>query len=429
MAGVKTRMGLHVCLVCGEYPPDTVGGGIGTYSAALARGLAKTGHRVSVIARAVRGRETVHREDGIVVHRVLPLRTPGLRQVFRRFGGKTFADAYLFARAVAAKVANVTAGDGVQIVESPEHGAEGFMLAKRCAHVPHVVRFHTPLFLVNEAIGRKLSVGGRIVDVMERTTARRAVLTTSPSRDLAEIVASRFDIPLARIRVVPNCIDHETFHPAAHPPSGEPTVLYAGKVAPRKGIAVLAEAIPLIVRRVPQVRIVVVGSDHPTATGTGSSKQEMLERLTQAGVASRVTILPPTDRAGLVRLYHGAHVFVQPSLWENFPYTSLEAMACGVPVVASAVGGLKEIIEDGKDGVLVPAHDAARLADAVATLLEQPERLLEMRQAARRKILTHYTIEQLVAETLAVYEEAIASFPTNGGDHTPSVAERRSSPR
>jgi glycosyltransferase involved in cell wall biosynthesis len=303
----------------------------------------------------------------------------GLSQVVRRVSrGKTFADAYLFARAVASKAKEIFAADGIDVIESPEHGAEGFALTHKTIRVPHVVRFHTPLFLVNEIIGKRLSVGARIVDAMERATARRATLTSSPSRALAAIVSSRFGIPLNRISVVPNCIDHETFHPSPQAHSGEPTVLYAGKVAPRKGVQVLAEAIPLIVRRVPQVRVLIIGSDHPTDTGAGSSKEEMLARLTRAGVASNVTMLPATQRTNLVRFYQNADVFVQPSLWENFATTCLEALACGIAVVASAVGGLPEIIEDGRDGLLVPPKDPVRLADAVATLLEDPARRLEM---------------------------------------------------
>jgi glycogen(starch) synthase len=412
---------MRICLTCREYPPETVGGGIGTYTANIARGLATAGHQVSVIARSVKGGETVHHEDGVRVHRILPCAIVGLTYALRGYGdGKTFLDAYLYSRAVAARVRRLMVEDGLDIVQSPEHGAEGFVLARDGAPIPHVVRFHTPLVMVTEAAGQRLSVGGRIVDAMERATARRAALYTSGSHALAMAVAARFRIARERIRVVPNFIDHETFRPAseseaaAFPPAHPPTVLYVGKIAPLKGARVLAEAIPRIVSRVPAVKVIIVGSDHP-APPSGSTKAEMQAVFEEAGVASSVTFLPPRERAALVRLYQGADVCVLPTLWDNFPNTCLEAMACGVPVVATAVGGLPEIIHDGIDGLLVPLRDPEALADAVVRLLSHADMRKTMGRTARKTIVDRYTRERVVAATTAVYEEAIVGSAARAG--------------
>lgn len=400
---------MNICLICQEYPPDTVGGGIGTYTANIARGLVEAGHRVWVIARAVRGVEATTREDGLTVHRILPAQLPGVGLLDRRKDRKSFADAYFHSLAAAAKVRQIVREHTLDIVQSPEHGAEGLALARDHVPVPHVVRFHSPLFLVNEASGRRLSLGGRIVHTMERAVARSAVLNTSASLALARTVSRAFGIPLERVRVVPNSIDHETFRPANRVPAQPPTVLYVGKIAPLKGMRTLAEAIPSIVRRIPEVRVVLIGSDH-VVPGAGSTKEQMLGDLHRAGVADRVSVLAPVERSQLVRLYQEADVCVLPTLWDNFPNTCLEAMACGTPVVASAVGGLPEIIDDGKNGVLVPPGDGATLADAVVGLLERREARLEMGRAARARILETYTRPRVVAATIAVYNEAIARF-------------------
>lgn len=400
---------MDICLICQEYPPDTVGGGIGTYTTDIARGLLDAGHRVWVIARAVKGIETTTRENGLQVHRILPAQLPGVGRLDRRRDRKTFADAYLYSLATAAKVRQIMGQHDLDVVQSPEHGAEGFALARDRAPVPHVVRFHSPLFMVNEASGRRLSLGGRVVHALERAAARRAVLNTSASLALARAVSRAFGIPLERVRVVPNSIDHEAFCPAPGIAPHPPTVLYVGKIAPLKGMATLAEAIPQVVRGIPEVRVVLIGSDH-VVPGAGSTKEQMLTDLRRAGVADRVSVLAPVERSQLVRLYQEADVCVLPTLWDNFPNTCLEAMACGVPVVASAVGGLPEIIDNGKNGVLVPPGDAAGLADAVVGLLERRERRLEMGRAARNKILEAYTRSRVVAATIAVYNEAIARF-------------------
>ena len=396
-------MSLRICLISDGYPPENAGSGITTYTATTARALAEDGHRVSVIAPAVEGCTPVSDRGGVQLHRVLAARVPGR-------GGKSFFDAYLFARAAAAKVHKLMSESGLDVVESPEHGAGGFALAVNGQKVPLVVRLHAPLFLVNEVVGRRLSAGGRIVNAMERTITRRATLVTSPSRALWQIVAPRFGIDPARIRVVPNSIDTENFRPAEagevapHPP----TILYVGKVAPVKGVVVLTQAIPRVVRRLPEAHVVIVGADHPIGPGLGSSKQEMLAKLQQAGVASNVDVLDPIERSRLRALYHNADVCVVPSLWENFSYACLEAMSCGVPVVAAAVGGLTEVIDSGRDGVLVPPGDPVRLADEIVELLTHAERRQAMGQAAREKALRAYSVERVVQQTVATYSEAIA---------------------
>jgi glycosyltransferase involved in cell wall biosynthesis len=249
---------------------------------------------------------------------------------------------------------------------------------------------------------------------MEGRVARGAVLNTCASRALADVVAARFGIPRDRIRIVPNAVDHDLFTPAPSGGRRPPTVLYVGKVAPLKGAADLAEAIPRILRRVPDARVVLAGSDHP-GTRLDSTRAEILATLRAAGAASRVTFLAPMARSDLVRVYQAADVCVLPTLWDNFPNTCLEAMACGVPVVATAVGGLPEIIRDGDDGVLVPPHDPARIADATVGLLLDGARRRVMGEAARRRILTAYTMGTIASQTAEVYEDARRRFAARWG--------------
>jgi len=399
---------VRIALICREYPPGTIGGGIGTYAATLAPALVRAGHSVIVLTRSAGGSDTIATEDGVEVHRMPVAPAGALGRLVRR-RRVTFLDAYRYSQTVAARLSEIMDARDIDIVESAEHGAEGFGLMRDGLRVPHVVRFHAPLFVVNQAVGHRLSMPGRIVHWMERTTARRAALNTCPSRALATIVAARFGILAERIRLVPNPVDHELFRPAGAQPPRAPTVLYVGKVAPLKGARILAEAVPHLVRCVPEVRVVLIGSDHPSEQGH-STRAEMLAHLRRTGVASNVTFLPPMDRAALVQAYQSADVYVMPTLWDNFPNTCLEAMACGVPVVASAVGGLPEIINDGVDGRLVPPRDPERLAAEVVGLLQHPRRRVAMGQAARRRIETAFTPERVARETTAAYEEAVARF-------------------
>jgi glycosyltransferase involved in cell wall biosynthesis len=254
----------------------------------------------------------------------------------------------------------------------PEHGAEGLALARDHVPVPHVVRFHSPLFLVNEASGRRLSLGGRVVHAMERAAARRAVLNTSASLALARTVSRAFGIPLERVRVVPSSIDHETFRPADGVPAHPPTVLYVGKITPLKGMSTLAEAIPLIVRRIPEVRVVLIGSDH-VVSGVGSTvvylgrlypiKRPWLffelarampdiefvclgqAHLTGEGswspgaVPDNLRMLGRLDGLAKIEVLASAWVLVNTSIHEALPMSFLEALACETPIVSCQPAG------------------------------------------------------------------------------------------
>jgi glycosyltransferase involved in cell wall biosynthesis len=100
-------------------------------------------------------------------------------------------------------------------------------------------------------------------------------------------------------------------------------------------------------------------------------------------------------------------VLVLPSIAEGLPGALFEAGALGVPVVATAVGGIPEVVVDGVTGILVPPQDPAALADAIASLLDDPERARAMGEAGRQRVEQHFTVERMVAETLALYEELL----------------------
>ncbi|MDR7415124.1 MAG: glycosyltransferase family 4 protein [Armatimonadota bacterium] len=396
---------MRICLFCQEYPPEVRGGGIGTYTYTLARALAQAGHRVHVVARAT-AVPSVRLEEGVVVHRILPPQDLLQRAARPLTGPQSFLDAYAYSRAAAERVREIFREEGLDVVQSPEHGAEGLVLLRNGVDLAHVVRLHTPLFLVNEAAGKRLGPGGWVVHWMERTAARRATLNTCASRALARAVAARFGIPPRRIRVVPNAVDHELFSPAPSPPAGEPTVLYVGKLAPLKGALVLAEAIPRVLRQIPEARFLCVGSDH-VVPGQGSTRERVRSILRNNGAEGSIRFLEPLPRHELAGLYQRCHVVVLPAFWDNFPNTVLEALSCGVPVVASAVGGIPEIVADGKAGFLVPPGDPEQLAEAIGALLLDPDRRREMGRMGRERVLQEYTPPRAAARTLEAYEEAI----------------------
>ncbi len=106
-----------------------------------------------------------------------------------------------------------------------------------------------------------------------------------------------------------------------------------------------------------------------------------------------------------------ADVFVAPSWAESFPYTVLEAMAAGRPVVATDVGGVREAVLHGRTGLLVPPRDSIALADAIVALLSDPPRAAQLGAAARELVARRFTVERMVAETASVYLDLLESSP------------------
>jgi starch synthase len=116
------------------------------------------------------------------------------------------------------------------------------------------------------------------------------------------------------------------------------------------------------------------------------------------------------------QLYSHAAVFVCPSVYEPFGLINLEAMACETPVVASAVGGIVEVVEDGKTGLLVPPARPDALAEALRTLLEDPATARAMGKAGRKRVEEKFSWASVAARTEAVYAEAIGELKKSAGD-------------
>ena len=393
---------LRICLVSEEYPPESGWGGIATYTHVLALGLAGLGHRVHVVAR---GWETRTDEGPVTVHRLrigepswrrgrrwVPLRFPETRGVL------------LWSWAVRQAIRRIEASEGLDVVEAPEYHAQT-LLADTSRRVPLVVRLHLPTFLGRRVSGRSVA-GSRLdralTERWERRVAGKAAMITSPSRHLARAVSSAWGVDARSIRVLPNPIDDGSFAPGAAPAEG-PSILFVGRVSRIKGAETLIHAVPSILRDHPAATVSLIGKDHPSGPD-GSMTRHLRGVLGRAGVSEdRVTFLGYHERAALPDRYRAAAVCVVPSLYESFSYGCLEAMASGRPVIASAVGGIPEIVTDGEDGLLVPPGDAGALARAVSRVLGDPALARRLGERARRTAVERFGFHRLSAETADLY--------------------------
>ena len=196
------------------------------------------------------------------------------------------------------------------------------------------------------------------------------------------------------VEVLPNAAPAPVDGPVPDPaPAGQARLLYIGGFHdPVKGGDVLLEALPAIVDRHPGVRVTIAGPGEPPA------------RL--AAVNGRATWLGWLDADAKARALREADIFLMPSTSEGLPVALLEAMAYGKPIVATRVGGIPDVLADGTEGLLVPPGDVAALADAVGTLVGDPDRAWALGRAAKQRVA------ELGPDTIAkrldlVYQEVI----------------------
>ena len=227
-----------------------------------------------------------------------------------------------------------------------------------------------------------------------------------PSRAIAAKVAAEGRSP-GEMSVIPNGIPLERFTDAGaasvrHHLGIGPDEALVGVVArlePEKGHRYLVAAVPLVLRECPGVRFAIVG-DGSLATELEDSIAALPGR-----AAERVVLTGRRD--DVVAVTAALDVAVLPSLREAQGISLLEAMALGKPVVASAVGGIPEVVAHGREGLLVPPADPARLADAIVTLVRDASLRARLGEAGRRKVAEQYSVQASVRRIEAVYDEEL----------------------
>jgi glycosyltransferase involved in cell wall biosynthesis len=386
---------LHICFVSQEYPPDTGWGGIGSYTYDMAHALVAAGHRITVIARAV-AEERSTEDRGVQVHRVQPAPCWNRMRVLWRMNGVWPG----FAWAAMRRLRSIHRRDPVDIVEAGECRADGFFVSWMPKPRPRIVtRLHLAWIFVDRQNAIQPDWKKRLCYWMEKQSILRADAITAPSAAVVELTRSWLGSGLPA-RVIPNPIDVSGFAPNGN--TRRPEVLFVGRLERRKGLETLCRTLPLVLKGCPDVRIRVLGSDGMDENGV-SWRARLLDALRPED-SERISF-EHVSRQDLVECYRKATVCVVPSLWENFPYVVLEAMACGTPVVAARCGGLPELVQDGRTGILVGPDDPEGFADAICELLNDPEKSRRMGAEARRQAESVFSTTTVAHGMLEVYRE------------------------
>lgn len=372
----------HVLILASSYLP--VIGGVQRTAALLARGLQAQGHRVTVLTqRHPRRLAAAEVWDGVRVQRwwfILPR-----WQHLRRGRLDLFAAGLLLGPITLMRLSLWLARQRPSVVNLHFVGAPApFILA---AHV--LWRFNLVVSLHGDdvqGLPNRSAFDGWVL----RQTLRRAQAVTACSAALLRAALEFVPEIETKACVVHNAVEAGAAGAASQ---GEPVVLAVGRLEPKKGFGVLLCAWAQLAWNWPGVRLAVIG-DGPEADALKALAQEL-------GLAHEVEFRGRLRPHDVILAMQASQVVVVPSLVEPFGIVAAEAMSAGRPVVASAVGGLHEVLE-GADAVLVPPNNAAALAQAIDAVLRRLER--EPAYGARNRALAaRFSVERMVEQYLAAY--------------------------
>lgn len=376
--------GLRIVQVTPWFYPHL--GGVESHVESLSRELAARGHEVTVVTtRHTASSPARESRDGFDVVRVKPrliaMRTP-----------------------IAPKIRTVLRPLPADVIHAhlpPPLSAHYAADAAEERGIPLVLTYHCDVELP--------SPFGSLLETLYRrslgaSTLRRASKVVVTTRTYAATSRSvwRYN-PV----VIPNAVDAHRFHPEVDGaalrktlkiPPGRSLVLLVGRIVPHKGVEHFVEA----ARYVPNAQFLIAGE--------GSSVETMERLAATLGVEDRVRFLGRISQENLPKLYAACDVFVLPSVsrLEAFGIVALEAMATGKPVVVADIPGVREVIEDGKEGLLADPVNPRDLAGKIHGLLENPTLRKEMGQRGREKVLALFTVERVTDQLLSVYDSVLA---------------------
>lgn len=404
---------MRIAILTNEYPPY-VYGGAGVHVEYLTRELAALGHGDTVRVLAF-GDQNIH-EGGISVEGVKPIPLPPPADP--RHG--KLLDTLTQDLLMGGRLSDI---DIVHCHTWYTHFAG--CLVKHLQGVPLVLTTHS-LEPHRPWKAEQLGSAYHASTWIERTAYQTADGVVAVSGAMQQDVHELYQVPADRIRVIHNGIDLQQYQPRPDPrvlarhgvDADVPFVLFVGRITRQKGIIHLVRAIQHIQ---PGVQIVLCAG----APDTPEIAREMTEAVEQArtrGTHRIIWIREMLPKDQVITLYTHAAIFVCPSVYEPFGIINLEAMACETPVVASAVGGIPEVVDHGETGLLVvpeaksasdvepqhPERFAQDLAAAVNVLLDDPELRARMGRKARLRVEEAFSWTSIARQTRAFYADVIA---------------------
>lgn len=402
---------MHICFICREYTPSLRGGGIASYIKEMAENLAQKQHKVTVIcASDDTKKEYTYLENGVNVIRlsggdfIIPQIEK--RNIINRF--RLFYRFFSYRKKILHTILSIK---DIDIIEVPEYGAESYYLKN--ITIPIVIRLHASTLILNEFISGKKGITKSNwyiywQSLQEFKEIKRAKYITSCSQAIKEIIEHRLLLPSDKIKVINNPIKVNNWKlniSKKHFNKEIVRILLPGAVYNLKGGEDLIKACIKLSQTINQkFELYLIGKKGDFAN--------YLEN--KYASYDWINIPGPIPREKMIEQYNKADIICLPSWWENMPMACIEAMLCGGIVIGSNSGGIKEIIEDGKDGFLVQPKDPQILADRIQSILQlTTEQVYTISINAHNKIINKFSTDYIVSQMLIYYNQVIQDFKKN----------------
>jgi starch synthase len=401
-AATVTSRPLRVAMLTREYPPE-VYGGAGVHVEYLARSLA------SLVDL------TVHCQGADRLGTAPPARGDGppVPPAIAHQPWDKLAAASSALQVISTDLAMTAAAGGADLVHSHTWYANlAGHLSSLLYGVPHVMTAHS-LEPLRPWKAEQLGGGYALSSWCERTAIESAAAVIAVSQGMAaDIRVSYPAVPADRVHVIYNGIDATQYRPdngrdvldrfGIDP--GEPSVVFVGRVTRQKGLPVLLRAAEWID---PSAQLVLCAGQADTAE-LQAEVTGLVEHL-RASRSGVIWLPGMLAKSEVIQILSHATVFVCPSEYEPLGIVNLEAMACGCAVVASAVGGIPEVVADGETGRLVPPGDERALAAAVNELIANPAMAAEFGARGRKRAVDEFSWDKIAAQTAGLYAELARS--------------------
>jgi len=370
---------MRIALVAQEYPPETAHGGGSTQTYLRAHGRAQLGQAESLCSHSTDKDRHEYRDGQVQILRIpgwdrhLPIQTEPARWI-------------TYGAAVASAVAGLHAKTQLDLVVFPEWGGEGFIHLLNQAewnHIPTIVHIHGPIVMFAHTMGWPdlNSELYRTGTTMESTCLRLADAVSSSSSCSTEWCIKHYDLQRAPIPTLHTGIDTTVFFPREIPKASRPTIIFVGNIVRNKGVELLLAAACILAEEFKGLQLRLLGR------GELELIEELRSKAKASGIPDLLDITGYIARNELPAHLSAAHVFAGPSTYEGGPgNVYLEAMACGLPVIACSGSGVSELLVNGENGFLIPPGDFETLLNRLRELLSDPGKCQSMGALACQKI-------------------------------------------
>ena len=412
---------MRIAILSYEYPPETGFGGIGTYAYYQARALAKLGHDVHVFAGSTQNGVFHSEHEGVKCTRIKRQGViNGLLDNARKTRAWWFQNRVTTAADAYEALQKAHSKKPFDFVEAPECGADA-AISTTLLQIPTAVRFHSPARLIMNIYDTP-KIDRALTAFAEQLAINQASVLTSCSQFLADEVHAKMG-EADPIHVIPNGIDVPLFdkdegidaYEKFSLPRDKKLIFFANRMEERKGIHIVQKMVEGTLEKYQDIAFVFAGRDL-----FGYMEKRILPWVKDRQLQDRFFYLGQLGLPEVRACLKACSIFLIPSLWENCPYSCLEAMTAGRAIVSSDCGGMPELVEHERTGLLARNGDPAAFVAALQRMIEDDGLRARCGAAARAEVEKRLTDVAIAKRSVDVYQ----SFLDGRLQHAESEAER-----